>query len=219
MSVPHLVYLHGFLSGPGSSKARETALFMDRLGLADHFHCPELPRFPPLSKRACAKSSQASPASRSVWSAARLAVHATWAAETFGCRAVLLNPAVRPYEFVKDYTGPQRNYVTGEVQIVDASLADDLRAMERQPSRPSDYWLLVQTGDETLNYREAVRFYTGCRQTVIEGGEHGFSGYAEKLPQIWDFAQRGDQCPRPSLRAASCPMPIKMRCFCCSGEG
>ena len=116
--------------------------------------------------------------------------YATWAAETFGCRAVLLNPAVRPYEFVKDYTGPQRNYVTGEVQIVDASLADDLRAMERRPSRPSDYWLLVQTGDETLNYREAVRFYTGCRQTVIEGGEHGFSGYAEKLPQIWDFAQR-----------------------------
>ena len=191
MSVPHLVYLHGFLSGPRSSKARETALFMDRLGLADHFHCPELPPVPAIVE-ARLREIFAGLAGKPVCvvGSSLGGFYATWAAETFGCRAVLLNPAVRPYEFVKDYTGPQRNYVTGEVQIVDASLADDLRAMERRPSRPSDYWLLVQTGDETLNYREAVRFYTGCRQTVIEGGEHGFSGYAEKLPQIWDFAQR-----------------------------
>ena len=133
MSVPHLVYLHGFLSGPGSSKARETAAFMDRLGLADHFHCPELPPVPAIVEarlREIFIALEGQPAC--VVGSSLGGFYATWAAETFGWRAVLLNPAVRPYEFVKDYTGPQRNYVTGEVQIVDASLAEDLRAMERR---------------------------------------------------------------------------------------
>lgn len=112
-----------------------------------------------------------------------------WAAEEFGCRAVLINPAVRPYDLLKDYTGPQRNYQTGEVQMIEPGFADDLRAMERKPARPERIWLLVQTGDETLDYREAVRFYAGCRQSIIAGGDHSFTDYNQVLPHIWDFAQ------------------------------
>lgn len=189
MSVPHLVYLHGFLSGPGSSKARETAAFMDGLGLADHFHCPELPPVPAIVEarlREIFVALEGQPAC--VVGSSLGGFYATWAAETFGWRAVLLNPAVRPYEFVKDYTGPQRNYVTGEVQIVDASLAEDLRAMERRPSRPADYWLLVQTGDETLDYRDAAQFYRGCALRIQAGGDHGFQGFAERLPALLAFA-------------------------------
>jgi predicted esterase YcpF (UPF0227 family) len=114
--------------------------------------------------------------------------YATWFAEEFGCRAVLINPAVRPYDLLKDYVGPQRNYMTGEIQIVEPHFADDLRMLERKPMHPQRYWALLQTGDETLDFRDALDFYAGSRMSVLEGGDHSFVGYADWLPQIWEFA-------------------------------
>lgn len=187
---PHLVYLHGFLSSPASKKARETADWMNEQGLAAQFHCPELPPTPlAVAKRLEQLFARLAGETICIVGSSLGGFYATWAAEEFGCRAVLLNPAVRPYDLLKDYIGPQRNYQTGEVQLVEAGFADDLRALERQPSRAENYWLLVQTGDETLDYRAAVAFYHGCRQSITIGGDHSYVGYADMLPHIWNFAR------------------------------
>ena len=193
MKSSHLVYLHGFLSSPASKKAQETRAWMAAKGLKTNFHCPDLPPTPQAvgkqlqelfadlrDERVCVVGSSLG------------GFYATWAAEEFACRAVLINPAVRPYELLKDYTGLQRNYQTGAEQWVDADIAGELRAFERTPMRREKYWLMVQTGDETLDYRTAVKFYAGCRQSIVSGGDHGFVGYADVLPQIWEFAQGED---------------------------
>jgi predicted esterase YcpF (UPF0227 family) len=52
---------------------------------------------------------------------------------------------------------------------------------------PSRYWLLLQRGDEVLDYREAVAFYAGCRQTVEAGGDHQFQGFERHLPGVAAF--------------------------------
>lgn len=190
LTSPHLVYLHGFLSSPASKKAQETAAWMAAQGLSSHFHCPELSPTP----QAVGKQLQELFASLKtetvcVVGSSLGGFYAAWAAEEFSCRAVLINPAVRPYALLKNYTGLQRNYQTGAEQWVDADIADELRAFERKPAQLEKYWLMVQTGDETLDYRAAVAFYAGCRQSIVTGGDHGFVGYADVLPQIWKFAQ------------------------------
>ncbi|HSF48024.1 MAG TPA: YqiA/YcfP family alpha/beta fold hydrolase, partial [Burkholderiales bacterium] len=55
-------------------------------------------------------------------------------------------------------------------------------------TRPERYLLLVETGDEVLDYRHAVEKYRGAKQIVIEGGDHSFASFARLLPAIFEFA-------------------------------
>ena len=67
------------------------------------------------------------------------------------------------------------------------AVAAQLKAQVSRPT-PGRYWLLLEMGDEVLDYRQAQDFYAGCRQTVLEGGDHGFASFAEFVPQIIEFA-------------------------------
>ncbi|MBM3117644.1 YqiA/YcfP family alpha/beta fold hydrolase [Jeongeupia naejangsanensis] len=190
MQPVHLVYLHGFLSSPFSQKAQDTAVWMAEQRLADYFHCPQLPMAPEGAREALESAiTRLHGAPFCLIGSSLGGYFATWAAEEYGSRAILVNPAIRPYELLKDHLGPQRNYQTGEYHVIDASFAPTLKSLERDVSDPRRYWLLAQTGDEVLDYREAVDKYAGCRQTVIDGGDHSFQNYPDWLPAIWDFAQ------------------------------
>jgi hypothetical protein len=115
--------------------------------------------------------------------------YASALAERHGCRAVLINPAIRPYEDLRQYLGRNRNLYTGEDYEITPAHFDELRALKiERITRPERYWLLVQTGDEVLDYREAVAFFAGAKQTVIEGGDHGFQGFERYLPALLEFA-------------------------------
>jgi uncharacterized protein len=47
---------------------------------------------------------------------------------------------------------------------------------------------MVTTGDEVLDYRDAVRHYAGARQLVIQGSDHGFGDFGEHLDSVLQFA-------------------------------
>ncbi len=190
MKTPHILYLHGFLSSPLSEKAQQTQGWMAKQGLAEHYHCPALP----MSPKECARVIEAQVRALDgekicVIGSSLGGFLATWAVEEFGLeRAVLINPAVRPYALIRQYLGPQQNYQTGEIYDIKAEYADDLLAFERSPADTEKYWLLLQTADEVLDYRLAVDYYRGCLHTIEEGGDHGFVGYADWLPRIWEYA-------------------------------
>ncbi len=46
---------------------------------------------------------------------------------------------------------------------------------------------MLQTGDETLDYRLAVEHYQGADVVVEEGGDHSFVNYDQHLPAIMAF--------------------------------
>ena len=50
-----------------------------------------------------------------------------------------------------------------------------------------NYWVKLQTGDETLDYREAVERFQGSKVDVEQGGDHGFQNYEKHLPDIIEF--------------------------------
>ena len=115
--------------------------------------------------------------------------YATVMAERLGCRAALINPAVHPHAHFHRYLGPQQNLYTGEEFELTQAHVDELRALAPPGiTRPGRYWLFVETGDEVLDYREAVAFYAGACQTVVQGGDHTLGSFPEHIPDLVDWA-------------------------------
>src|SRR5262245_4356880 len=113
--------------------------------------------------------------------------YATYMAEKHGARAVLINPAIDPHVGLRAYLGPQKNLHTGEpYELTEAYLQawKDLYVPRVTPER---YLLLVETGDQVLDYRRAVERYAGARQVVIPGGDHSLQTFPRHLRRILEF--------------------------------
>lgn len=184
-----LIYLHGFNSSPQSKKARELGCTMAKHGLEAQLACPALPHEP---RRAIEtiETELARATSRPVVLAGSSlgGFYATWFAETYGLRAVLINPAVQPHRDLRPFLGPQRNLYTGEpYELTEADLAHWERLVAAKIT-PSRYLLLVETGDELLDFREAVDRYAGAEHVVVQGGDHTLASFPDHIPRILTFA-------------------------------
>lgn len=115
---------------------------------------------------------------------------ATVMAERYQCRACLINPAVAPHQVLADYLGEYHHPVLQQHFTVRQShMAELEQLMPLRLQHPANYLVLLQSGDEVLDYRKAVSYYQGARQQVINGGDHSFTGFADYLPAIAEFCQ------------------------------
>ena len=183
-----LIYIHGFNSSPASFKAGVIRHELERRGRGEDFLAPALPHSP---TAAAALLDQLLGAHRDACliGSSLGGYYATYLAERHAVTAVLINPSVRPYESLHGYLGRQKNLYTGEEYAFTAQHLAELRALEVGTITPARYLLMVETGDEVLDYRDAVEKYRGAQQLVIEGGDHGFSDFAHYLDTVLAFAR------------------------------
>lgn len=192
---PVLLYLHGFRSSPASVKARQLAAAVDRLAAErrPRLEIPALSTGPANAIAAVAgwieSNVDAPRESLTIVGSSLGGFYATHLAERFGTRAVLVNPAIRPYDDLRPYVGAQTNLHTGATfEVTHAHFAELRTLAVARITRSARYWLMVQTGDEVLDYREAIAFYAGAFQYVQGGGDHSFQRFDEQLPAILRFA-------------------------------
>ena len=183
-----LLYIHGFNSSPQSHKAQQTRAWL----AAEHpeiaFHCPFLSAYPDVAMAQLDAELAALPDPVYLMGSSMGGFYATWLAAQRGARAVLINPAVRPW-LGRDYLlGPQANHHTGEIAVIELRHLDALRAWEVDPLPcPQDLLVLLQTGDEVLDYRQAEDKYRACRLVVEAGGDHGFQHFERHFAAIHAF--------------------------------
>ncbi|HUO44863.1 MAG TPA: YqiA/YcfP family alpha/beta fold hydrolase [Burkholderiales bacterium] len=189
-----IVYIHGFNSSPQSFKARLLRERLAALGRAEEFAAPALPASPRAASALLCEIVSGHQDAALIGSSLG-GYYATWLAERLALRAVLVNPAVRPYELLVGAVGRQKNYHTGEDYDFTAQHLDELRALEVEAITPERYLLLVGTADEVLDYRTAAARYRGCRQIVVAGGNHGLDNFSDHLDVTLDF------CGATALRA------------------
>ena len=195
-AVTCVVYLHGFRSSPQSVKAQCFVRAIEGIPASrrPRLHVPLLPPEP-----ATAIGGVADWIEREIGSQAETELtligsslggfYATYLAERFATRAVLINPAISPWRDLRAYRGTQQNLYTGETFDLTTAYFAELRALAvPRITQPDRYFLLVRTGDEVLPWNEAVTFYAGARQYVKGGGDHGWTDFDEEVGAVLRFA-------------------------------
>jgi len=204
--VTSILYLHGFRSAPASFKARELARAMADRGLSAAWHCPQLPASPKEAITLALSIAQGilsgdpsarAPGAGAAPAADRLTIigsslggyYATWLAETLGCRAILLNPAVHAARALATQVGEHKQFHSDQPFIFLPEYVQELQALWVPALTHLDrYFLIAATGDEVLDWRDMAARYAGARQHIVDGGDHGLSDFDPLLPLILEAA-------------------------------
>ena len=184
-----ILYLHGFRSSPQSRKAQQVEARMQALGRRDEYVCPQLPASPRAAiEVAHAAAARAEAGELRLIGSSLGGFYATWLAERLGCGAVVLNPAIRPYDDLRAHLGTQSVYHSTATIEMRPEFIDELRALDTPTiTRPERYFLLAATGDAVIDYRTMVAKYAGCLQHVIEGSNHEISDFPQYLDEVLGF--------------------------------
>ncbi len=190
--MQHILYLHGFLSSPKSIKAQATKAYFEKHHSDVTLHIPELSNFPSKVESQLLALIESTPAlledGLKLIGSSMGGYLSTFLLEKFGGKAVLINPAVRPYELLQSFIGKHENPYSKEKFEIVASDMDVIKALEASSlSAPERYKVLLQTEDETLDYRLAEEKYAQSQLVIEQGGDHSFVGYENHLPAIAQF--------------------------------
>ena len=113
--------------------------------------------------------------------------YSIYLAEKYKIPAVLINPAVKSYETLERVLGNPQNFYDLSTYEWRQSHLQMLRSFEVSEPDPDLYFLLVQKGDELLDYHDALNKLPNAKKEVEDGGDHGFIGIERYVGHILDF--------------------------------
>ena len=184
------LYIHGFNSSPESYKAQCFSRFLEQKYPLDEFVCPALSDMPELAIK------QLTNLIESLQLKCKIALlgsslggfYATWLAEKYHLKAVLINPAVNPQELLLDYMGKNTNIYTGEEYQFTHEHIRQLDAVSiKVIDKPENFMVLLQTGDEILDYRLAQTRYQHSHVLIESDGDHSFQNFNRHFQSIYRF--------------------------------
>ncbi|AIN62966.1 esterase YqiA [Providencia stuartii] len=190
-----LLYIHGFNSSPQSAKANGLKQWVNERYPHINMIVPQLPNYP---KQAASMLEeivlQHKDAPMGLVGSSLGGYFSIWFSQRFQIPAVVVNPAVRPFDLLQDYLGENINPYTHEKYFLEPKHMHELKALHLpQVDHPDLIWLLQQMGDEVLDYRQAVSYLAKCKQTVEPQGNHAFVGFENHFPQIIHFLRLAEK--------------------------
>jgi len=186
----NILYLHGFNSSPQSMKTQQTKAYFSRNFPNVNFYSPQLASSPDRVINQLEGLIENSNNKNEQWffmGSSLGGYFSTYLSEKYQGKTVLINPAVKPFDLMSDYLGEQTNPYTGEVYQVEQHFIESLKSLEQKNISKNNYLVMVQTGDEVLDYQQATKKYENCQLIVQRGGDHSFIDYSRMLPKIAMF--------------------------------
>jgi len=183
-----LIYIHGFHSSPQSKKATETIAYLHDNRPDINLLVPELPDYPMHAVTMLEQIISRCEGRVGLIGSSLGGFFATYLAEKFDIKAVLVNPSVEPHISISEYMGKNINPYTQHVYYLTHDHIEHFSRLQVNTFKhPENLWLMVQRGDEVLDYRKAVAKYDQSTQLIEPGGDHGFKHFDAKLPEIIRF--------------------------------
>ena len=117
--------------------------------------------------------------------------YAIYLAEKYGLKAVLINPAVDSTETLKKRVekmgGMAMNYHDNSLFTWNMNHVNMLKKYKVEEVKKGKYLLLLQKGDDVLDYKDAVAKLPDAQSIIEEGGTHPFNGIERYFRDIEDF--------------------------------
>ena len=188
-----IIYLHGFRSGPMSKKGQQLKQYCANYNLAQ-VHLPDLNKPPKHVLRDISKLIESLPLDHVALVGSSLGgFYATYLVAKYGCPAVLINPAMQPWQLFEDLFGiEQIPLKVTDSWTLDADQLQQLQSIADTKLKHADKILvLLQRGDEVLDYRQAQRYYSAAQPSALiltdADGNHAMDDFEEKLPFVLRF--------------------------------
>lgn len=182
-----LLFIHGFGSSGRGDKARLLKSWCHEQGIS--FMAPSLPNIPELAIETLQAIIEAMQKYEPVGlvGSSLGGFYANWLANHYDLPYVLVNPSVEPYVTLERAIGQGVNFHDSSRYEWNAQHTASLLKFKVVQPPTKRCLLMVQTGDELLDYRQAVTHYPAAKQILEEGGNHGFTGFDKHLKTITDF--------------------------------
>ena len=183
----NLIYLHGFQSTPLSMKGRWLKDYVEQ-HTNIKIHLPDL-NMPPLDVMKNMESLIHSLDNVAVVGSSLGGFYATQLVAKFAVPAVLINPAMRPWKLFKDLFGDEQiPYKVCDTWTLDHAHLIDLEQLAVPFVQDADkIMVLLQQGDEVLDYREAERYYKRSLLISESNGNHAMDDFKTKIPMALQF--------------------------------
>jgi len=180
-----VIYIHGFGGSGEGSKAKAFREYFRSKG--ENFIAPSLSYVPELAINTLEELIESYNEDVTLIGSSLGGFYGVYLSQKYSIKTVLLNPSVYPYKTLKSLLGDAPNFYDGSSFKWDECHIDMLENYIAKSINQSKLMLLVQKGDELLNYKEAVDKFSAAKMIVDEGGSHGFDGIEQHFEKIREF--------------------------------
>ena len=182
-----IIYIHGFGSSGEASKAKMLRAYCQENKI--RFIAPSLPSIPDLAIKTLSELIESYQDNEPVYlmGSSLGGYYSLYLSDKYNLKAVLINPAINAPETLKRAIGHGVSYYDNSTYEWNESHLDMLESYEIEEPNLDNLLVLLQKGDEVLDYEEAQDVLEGAKMVVEEGGNHSFEGLDRHLESIKRF--------------------------------
>lgn len=183
-----ILYFHGFKSSSDSGKAQEFKNFIKNHTSQTKIVIPDLDDdFKKANKQI--KNLINENEKRIFFMGSSLGgYYALYFAELYKTKSVLINPAIPPLKDFEIHLGKNENYATGNKFIISKDNISYIRSLHhKRILDPTNHLILLESGDEILDYIKTVSYFKESPMDIFYGGNHSYTSIKEKFIKIKHF--------------------------------
>ncbi|WP_457747573.1 YqiA/YcfP family alpha/beta fold hydrolase [Sulfurimonas sp.] len=179
------IYIHGF---GGSGNGVKATLFREYYNkIQEQFLAPSLSYVPDLAINTLEEFIERYNGRVNLIGSSLGGYYALYLANKYNLKAALINPSIYPYETLTKVLGYAPNFYDESKFQWNTKHILMLKKFEVSQPKEKNFFLLLQKGDEILDYKEALNKLPQAQLFIQERGNHSFENIQEHFKSIQEF--------------------------------
>jgi predicted esterase YcpF (UPF0227 family) len=185
-----IIYIHGFGGSGEGSKAKIFRKYFKSID--EDFIAPSLSYVPELAIQTLEELIESCHKDVYLIGSSLGGYYTMYLAQKYNLKAVLINPAIQPENTLQRALGEAPNFYDDSYFSWNKQHLQMLSKYKTEVAYQRNFKLLLQKGDELLDYKEALKRLPNAFSTVEEGGSHSFDGIERYFEEIRAFFAVGN---------------------------